>query len=121
MLGVLVISLAQHPVGGGGGIAGQLRIFVIKLLSGAAHPHFRAGAVEHMITVERNTILLVAKPAAAAATGTVVASTHALHIHRLVSILVCWLARCGIYMQRPFWRRFHARRLVDKTARAARA
>ncbi len=96
MLGMLIIGFAQHAVSRGGGIARHLRIFVIKLLGRTTHPHFRTGTVEYVISVERDAVLLVAKPATATTARTVVASTHALHIHRLVSILVCWLARCGI-------------------------
>ena len=88
MLGMLVIGFAQHAVTAAGGIARQLGVFVVKLLRRTTHPHFRTGTVENMVAVERNTILLVAKPASATAPLAMAAATHALHIHRLLSILV---------------------------------
>jgi hypothetical protein len=58
-----------------------------------------------MVTVEGDTILLVAKPAATTATATVwamVAATHALHIHLLMYILVRLLARLwGLFPAKP--------------------
>ena len=98
MLGVLVIRLAGHAVAIAESIAGKLLIFIIELLGGAAHPHFRTGTVEHMVAVERNAVLLVAKPAATTAATTVramVATTHALHVHCFSSILVRLLCAAG--------------------------
>jgi hypothetical protein len=89
MLGMLIISLAQHAVATAGGVARQLGVFVVELLRRAAYPHFRTGTVEHMVAVKRDAILLVAESASTTAALTVAAATHALHIHRVVSILVC--------------------------------
>jgi hypothetical protein len=91
MLGMLVIGLASHPVAVRGRIAGHLRVFLEQLLGGAAHPHLRPGTVEHMVAVEGNAVLLVAKSATSTATAAavraMVATTHALHVHIVSSIL----------------------------------
>ena len=122
MLGVLVIRLAGHAVAIAEGIAGQLLIFVIELLGGAAHPHFRTGTVEYMVAVQRDAVLLVAKPAAAttAATTTVramVATTHALHVHCFSSILVRLLCAAGcVCTAKPQAGLSHAPRLTANSS-----
>ena len=90
MLGVLVIRLAGHPVAAGGGIPGQLGVFLVQLLGGAALAHLWPGAVEDMVAVERDAVLLVAGITAATAAAivrAVVAATHTLHVHVISFIL----------------------------------
>jgi hypothetical protein len=90
MFGVLVVGFAQNAVAAGGSIARHLRVFVVKLLGSAAHTHFRPGTVKNMVAIQRNAVLLIAKSpsTATAAARAVVAATHALHVHVLLSTLV---------------------------------
>jgi hypothetical protein len=93
VLRVLKIALCHHAVAAAGRIAAELEILLKQLLRRTADPHVRPVAVENMVSVERDAAsapTMVAHPtpgtSTAAATRTMTAATHALHVHSVAVI-----------------------------------
>jgi hypothetical protein len=83
VLGVLKIAFGHHAIAAAGRITSELKILLKELLGGAADPDIRPIAVEDVVAVERNAAAMVAHATATTATTTrtVVAASHAFHVH----------------------------------------
>jgi hypothetical protein len=97
MLSVLKVTLGHHAVAAAGRVAAELEVFLEQLLRGAADAHVWAGAVEHVVAVERDAATLLADRLAAtaaastAATWPMIASAHTFHVHEWAIALSCSL------------------------------
>ena len=93
MLGVLEVALGHDAVAGAGRIPAKLQIFLEKLLGGAPYAQVGPVAVEDMVAIERDLTVVVAyrAPAATATAATtartMVAASHAFHVHQSVTAL----------------------------------
>ena len=92
MLGMLEVAFRHDPIPRAGRIASELQVFLEELLRGAAHAQIRAVAVEDMVAIERNLTVVVTNwvsttTAAATAAWTMVAASHAFHVHQSVAAL----------------------------------
>ena len=97
VLGVLEVAFGHHAIAAAGRVAAELEVFFEQLLGGAADADVRAGAVEHVVAVERDAAALLtdgltaAATSPAAATGPVIASAHTFHVHEWAIALSCSL------------------------------
>ena len=94
MLCMLEVAFRHDTVPGTGRIAPELEILLEKLLCSAADAQIRSIAVEDMVAIERDlTVMMTYRGAAAtatataAATRTMVAASHAFHVHQSVAAL----------------------------------
>ena len=88
VFGVLEVAFCRHPVTAAGRVAPELKILLEQLLGGATDPQIGPVAVENVVAVERYVAarVMAHTPTAAAAptsaaTRTMVAATHAFHVH----------------------------------------
>jgi hypothetical protein len=101
MFRMLEKCLCRDTVPTTGGVAPKLKIFLEKLLGGAANADFRPVAVENVVAIERNAAArMMANRAArststAATAGAMVAATHALHVHTVAVVLSYCRRACG--------------------------
>lgn len=100
MFRVLEVAFRHDPVAAAGRVAAELQIFLEQLLGRPADAHVRTAAVEDMVAIQGNIAagMMANRPAAtssatpaSAATGPVIATTHAFHVH----IVAVVLSRCG--------------------------
>jgi hypothetical protein len=100
VLGMLEIALRHHAVAATRRVTAQLQVLFEQLLGGAADPYVRPIAVEDVISIEWNPTARVMAYTAATATAatpatttarTVVAASHAFHVHTVAVVL----SRCG--------------------------
>jgi len=97
VLRMLEVAFRHYPVAAAGRIAAELQILFKQLLGSPADAHVWTTAVEDMIAVQGNIAagMMADRSASTAATPastwTVIATTHAFHIHSVAVVL----SRCG--------------------------
>ena len=94
VFGVLEVAFRRHPVTAAGRVAPELKILLEQLLGCATHAQIGPVAVKHVVAVERYVAARVmahtsttAAAATSAATRTMVAATHAFHVHSVAVAL----------------------------------
>ncbi len=97
-----------HPVATAGRIAAELEVFFEELLGGAADADLRPVAVENVVAIKRNsaarmmTDRTARSPTTATTAGTMVAATHALHVHT-VAVVLSYCRRAYGGVGHPIW------------------